>query len=100
VTLFHEDAVDQPAMVVSQPTPEYPAVLKAAQLEGRVVLEFVVDTMGAVEPHSVTVLESTHPGFGRSAVESVLGSRFTPAKIRGAAVRQVVRQGVSFRIER
>lgn len=98
-TVFREELVDEPATVLTQPAPVYPPLLKAAGIEGRVVLEFVVDTLGAVEPSTVRSLESTHGAFEESARRTVLASRFAPARIRGTAVRQLVRQGVSFRVE-
>lgn len=98
--IYREALVDEPAGIVAQPAPVYPPILQAAGIEGRVILEFVVDTLGTVEPLTVRVAEASHPGFERSARESVLGARFTPARIGGGAVRQLVRQGVSFRIGR
>ncbi|MFN0179014.1 MAG: TonB family protein [Gemmatimonadales bacterium] len=96
---FIEAAVDEPARVIHQPAPEYPPVLKAAGIEGRVVLEFVVDTLGAVERSSIRVVEPGQRGFEESAQRAVLGARFAPARIRGQPVRQLVRQGVGFRIQ-
>lgn len=99
-SVYLEDRVDEPASVVTQATPVYPPILKAAGIEGRVVLQFVVDTTGAVEPESIKTIETSHGGFEASAREAILASRFTPARIRGAAVRQLVRQGISFRVDR
>ena len=97
--VYSEASVDLPATVEWQPAPRYPSVLRAAGLGGRVVLQFVVDTSGRVEPASVTVLEVVHLAFGASAEEAVLRTRFRPARVRGQPVRQLVRQGVTFRIE-
>ncbi len=96
--VFREEVVDEPARVLSQRAPTYPPVLKAAGIVGRVVVEFVVDRSGTVEGGSVKVVELSHAGFERSAREAVLGTRFSPAKIHGTPVRQLVRQGVSYRI--
>jgi protein TonB len=99
VTSFTSSEVDQPATVISQPRPRYPSVLQAAGLTGQVTIEFVIDTTGRVEPASVRIVASSHPGFESSATETILGSRFHPGKVRGMPVRQLFRQTVAFRLE-
>ena len=89
---------DVPAEVVHQPAPRYPPALQHAGLEGRVVLEFIIDTTGHVEPGSLRVLERSRPGFDGSAVETILASLFRPAQVRGRPVRQRTIQAVVFRI--
>ena len=98
VALFSEAAVDEPARVLSQPAPVFPAVLKAAGVGGRVVVQFVVDTVGIVEPGSMSFAETSHPAFESSARTAIEHSRFAPARIRGRAVRQLVRQSIRFEI--
>jgi TonB family protein len=98
-TIYHEATVDTPAEILSRSRPSYPPSLRAAGLSGRVVLQFVVDTAGRVEPGSIDVLEGAHAAFESSAIEAVLDARFRPARVRGRPVRQLVRQGMTFRIE-
>jgi len=85
-----------PAIVVSQPAPRYPKHLETLGLEGRVVVEFVIDTAGQVEPASLRVLESTHQAFDQAARTTMLESVFKPARLSGHAVRQLTRQAVRF----
>jgi TonB family protein len=85
-----------PAAVVSQPPPRYPAPLQALGIEGRVLVEFVIDTSGHVEPGSVRALESTHPAFEKAAHEAMIKSLFQPARLSGHPVRQLTRQAVKF----
>jgi periplasmic protein TonB len=85
-----------PATVVSQPAPRYPKHLEAAGLQGRVLVEFVIDATGHVEPGSVRSLESTHPAFEAAAQKAMLGSLFKPARWSGHPVRQLTRQSVRF----
>jgi TonB family protein len=89
-----------PATVVSQPAPRYPAPLQALGLEGRVVVEFVIDTSGNVEPGSVRTLESTHPAFEKAAHAAMVKSLFQPARLSGHPVRQLTRQPVRFVVAR
>ena len=98
--VYRDELVDEPAAVLVQPRPRYPPLLAAAGATGRVSLQFVVDTAGAVELGSVSVLEPAHEAFVAAARKALDGSRFSPARIRGRAVRQLVRQTIAFRLDR
>ena len=95
--LRDELEVDDPVQLLEQPPVGYPPALAQASVAGRVELEFVVDTLGRVEPQSVRTLASTHTEFETAARRAVLSSRFRPAHWRGQVVRQVVRQSFRFR---
>jgi protein TonB len=90
--------VDEAAVVVHQPSPRYPPVLQQAGIEGRVLVEFIIDTAGHMEAASLRVLESSNPGFDAAAGETVARSLFRPARVRGAPVRQRTVQSIVFRI--
>ncbi|HET8834139.1 MAG TPA: TonB family protein [Gemmatimonadales bacterium] len=92
------EAVDDPARVIHQPPPRYPSALSHAGITGRVELDYVVDTTGHAEARSLRTLESTHPAFEAAARASVLAARYSPARVRGRVVRQLVRQTLSFRL--
>lgn len=94
--VYTQNLVDEPVELLTAPAPAYPAVLAGAGMAGRVVLEFVVDTLGQVEPASIRVVESAHPAFEASARAAISGARFRPARARDHAVRQRVRQAVRF----
>jgi protein TonB len=81
---------------VDNPQPEYPATLRAAMIEGSVVLQFVVDSTGRVEPQSVSVLRPAHSLFIDSARRWLTRTRYTPAQIGGRPVRQLVQQELVF----
>jgi protein TonB len=90
--------VDEPAVVLHQPSPRYPPVLQQAGIEGRVLLEFIIDTTGHMETESLRVLETSNPGFNAAAGETVRRSIFRPARVHGGAVRQRTIQSIAFRI--
>ena len=79
--------------------PVYPPVLKSAGVEGRVSLRFVVGIDGRPELGTIQVLSSTNKAFESPAIEAIKKSRFKPAKIRGAPVRQLVDQAVRFSLQ-
>jgi TonB family protein len=84
------------ATLVSQPAPKYPKPLEAVGIEGRVALQFVIDTTGRIEPTSVRILESTHDAFEAAAREALTGAIFRPARLGGHPVRELARQSIRF----
>jgi periplasmic protein TonB len=82
--------VERVAQPLAPARPRYPETLRAAGVEGRASLRFVVDTAGRVEPGSVQVAGATHPLFGEAARAAVAGLRFRPAEAGGHRVRQLV----------
>jgi TonB family protein len=90
--------VDEPAAVIRQPSPRYPPVLQQAGFEGRVMLEFIIDTTGHPEPASLRVIERSRDGFDAAALETIEHSLFRPARVGGRPVRQRTLQWVVFRI--
>lgn len=95
---FTVDQVDDPVLYLDGPSPNYPPVLKGAGVEGKVSLRFVVGTDGRAESATIQVLSSTNKAFEAPAIDVVKKSRFKPAKIKGAPVRQLVDQAVSFKL--
>jgi TonB family protein len=89
--------VDDPVRVLEAASPRYPRSLEMAGIAGRVVLQFVVDTLGQVERATITVSEATDSAFARSSREAITATRFSPAHMRGQVVRQLVRQTHLFR---
>jgi protein TonB len=95
-----EDAVEQRPVLVagSCRPPSYPIQLRLARVEGRVLLQFVVDTQGNVEPGSVTVLQSAHRLFDAPARQAILSCRYRPGRFANRAVRVRVQAPVVFRL--
>jgi len=78
------------------PKPEYPSALRASHLEGEVVVQFVVDVTGRVEPSSIVIVRGTHPLFAESVRRWLARTRYSPAEFRGGPVRQLVQQVIGF----
>jgi len=92
-----EDARFSAAEMIVQPRFVYPRLLLEAGVSGRVTLQFIVDTLGSVEPTSIQVTSSTHDAFAGAAREGILEARFSPARYGGRTVRQLSRMPVSFK---
>lgn len=93
-------AVDEQPRLLWHPMPRYPAVLRQAGIEGRVMVETVLDTLGRAEPALARVVSSPHPMFDPEALAVVTASRYQPARVRGQAVRVRIRVPISFEIRR
>jgi len=94
---YTSDQVDMVARLDSGSLrPSYPDSLYRAGVGGRVVVEFVVDSAGAVDPASVDVMASTDPRFALAVRQALTLTRFVPATLRGRHVRQVVQLPVEF----
>ena len=77
-------SLDHTPRTRAQPAPFYPAVLRSTGTEGRVVVEFTVDTSGRVT--SATVLSSTQREFEDETIRAVMKWRFEPGRRNGRAV--------------
>ena len=95
---FLQEQVDDPVQPINIPKPRYPPVLQQAGVSGYVDAQYVVDTLGHAEPVSWKVLRSSNAQFEAPAREAILKGVFKPARIKGAAVRQLVQQKISFNI--
>ena len=70
--------------------------LRLGQPDRVPVLEFVVDEEGNADRSSIRALNSTHMAFESPATRMIEGCRFRPARIRGQAVKVLVRMPVNF----
>jgi len=70
----------------------YPRDSVIAQHGGHVVVTFVVDTLGGVDPCSIEIHEATHPAFAETARAYIPGLRFQPGTRGGRKVNVLVRQ--------
>lgn len=91
--------VERAAVPLGQVRARYPDALRDAGIGGRVVLRFVVDTLGRVEPATVETVSATDPRFGDAARRAIGGLRFRPAEAGGRHVRQLVELPFEFVIQ-
>jgi periplasmic protein TonB len=89
---------DEHADVLSGPLPVYPDLLRQAGIEGKVVLEAVVDTTGRALAQSIAVVTASNPGFIAPARQALLATLFRPAMVGGKPVRMLVRIPYEFAI--
>ncbi len=93
--------VEKAAMVAdASVVPRYPESLRAAMIEGEVLMRFVVDTTGVADAASLQVIRSTHPLFTDAVVLAIKRMRFYPAEIGNRKVRMLVEQPFTFNLEK
>ncbi|MEO5818829.1 MAG: TonB family protein [Gemmatimonadaceae bacterium] len=74
------NAPTSPTLIGAAPQPQYPESLRDQQIEGEVVVQFVVDETGRPDVSSMTVVRSPH-ALLTNAVRAVLPQfRFEPAR--------------------
>lgn len=78
--------------------PTYPENLLRRQIEGHVLVQYVVDTTGFVDTSTFRVLEATHSEFVRAVRSALPFMRFRPAKMGSRRVAQLVQQPFTFQI--
>jgi protein TonB len=98
--VFMESVVEERPEVLSGPALAYPDLLRQAGVQGRVLVQAIIDTSGRAEPPSVKVIQSANPGFDQPAKNYVLRALFRPARVHGRAVRVLVNLPIDFKIKR
>ena len=96
--VYAEGLVEERPALLSAPPPIYPALLKQAGIQGRVILPAVIDTTGRVEPASVRIMTSPHPAFDQPTRDWVLKALFRPARLHGRGVRVLINLRVDYSI--
>jgi len=80
--------------------PRYPAGLRDAGVQGRVVVQFVVDTLGRAELGELLVLETPHAAFVESVRAALARYRFSVGEAGGRKVRTRVQLPFEFTLTR
>lgn len=96
-SIYTADDVDQAAR--AEPggmRVEYPQLLRAMNVRGSIVAEFIVDTNGVVEPESFSVVMASDRRFADAVRRALQQARFRPAERGGRKVRQLIRQRYEF----
>lgn len=96
--VYDPRVVEQTPELLSSPPPRYPEACRVDHVQGVVIVQGVVDTLGHMERNSLKVISSPHPALAASAIESLSGAVFRPGRVEGRAVRVLVQVPVQFTI--
>ena len=97
---YEENQVERAVQVSRMTPPRYPDALKSVGVEGTVAMRFIVGADGKVEPGSINVIDSPHALFSSAVRQALLNARYRPAEAGGRAVRQLVEQTFSFKLDK
>lgn len=99
------DSIGRMAPIAARELSEKPAVRSCtaesppgalAGVNGAVVVAYIVDTLGRVEPASVRIVQASHAGLIPAAIASVRSCRLVPGRREGRPVRTALQQRVTF----
>jgi len=99
---YFDYQVESEAVPKAQNTalPRYPDALRAANIEGVVLAQFVVDTSGQAVMETFKVLRTTHADFTDAVRKALPDMRFTPAEVGRRPVKQLVQMPFTFSLSR
>lgn len=98
--VFMEAVVEEKPELLSAPQPMYPELLRQAGIQGTVLVQVVIDTMGRAEPATLKIIKSPNPGFDQPTKTAVLRALFRPARVHGRAVRVLVQVPFNFTLRK
>lgn len=96
---YSENQVDRAVVATRAANPRYPDALRSVNIQGEVMVQYIVDTRGRVEPGSIRILSATHPLFADAVRRALLDARYRPAQAGGQNVRQLVEQPFIFKLQ-
>ena len=89
--------VEKPALPrFGNPSPRYPSMLESSRVEGAVLAQFVVDTLGHADMTTFKILDSSNDLFSASLRSALANWRFYPAEAGGHKVKQIVQLPLKF----
>ena len=100
---YLEYETDKPALSVpGNAPPKYPPELREANIEGEVLVQFVVDTLGRADMRTFRLLgpPRVYREFLQAVIDALPKMRFTPALYRGCKVKQLVQLPFAFKLRR
>lgn len=97
--VFNEEAVDSPPQPSpGNPQPSYPPRARAKGIEGYVKLRLLIGPDGSVQKASVVEVEPQGEGFEDSALNTVRGWSFEPARYKGQPVKMTTELPLRFKL--
>ncbi|HEY3115016.1 MAG TPA: TonB family protein [Gemmatimonadaceae bacterium] len=96
--VYTESQVEKAVEKIGGEAPEYPPALKDAGVEGTVLVQFVVNERGRYEPGTLSVINSSNPGFTAAVKDALPRMKFSAAQIGGKKVQQLVQMPFQFHL--
>jgi len=94
---YFEFQVERPVRLrPEQPHPRYPESMRKSGIQGEVLAQFVVDTLGQADMSTFKVLRSTAIEFTNAVRGALPQMSFFPAELQNRKVRQLVQMPFNF----
>ena len=92
-----EFQVEKPVLAKDgNPLPRYPEILSTSNVEGEVLVQFVVDTLGRAEMSTFKILKASNDLFGQEVKRVLPYYKFFAAEAGGHKVQQFVQLPFTF----
>ena len=96
--VFAASQLDSPLAAIAKAAPVYPPAAKRRNIEGWIKVTFLVDEQGQVD--RVSVLDAEPEGiFDQAVLRCISSWRFKPGTKGGIAVKAMVEQTITFKLE-
>jgi TonB family protein len=92
------DSLTQKPALLSGPPIQYPEDSRRNHIQGRVLVQMILDTLGRVERESIQFATTPDPGFLMPVQQYLAFARFRPARRNGRLVRSIVHMPIDFRL--
>jgi protein TonB len=86
--------------LAGNPAPRYPSALQYAGVSGKVIMQFVIDTLGQVDRRTIYIAYTSDPRFAMAVLEVLPQARFQPAVVDGRKVKELVETPYVFNMRR
>ena len=92
------DSLTKAPALLHGPPLDYPTDLREHQIQGRVVVQMIIDTLGRPESESIQFVTLPDDGFRFPVTQYLAGVWFRPAQRGGHPVRCIVYLPIDFRL--
>jgi TonB family protein len=99
-TFFEFQVEKQVTPAPGNHAPQYPTLLRESNIDGAVLAQFVVDTLGRADMGTFKVLKSDHDLFTASVRGNLPDMKFNPAEVGGRKVKQLVQMPFQFSLSK
>ncbi len=94
---FFVSQVEKPAVARDgNPNPKYPSILESARVEGVVLVQFVVDTLGRAGMSTFRLIDASNEVFAQALEAALPKWRFYTAETGGRKVKEIVQLPLKF----
>jgi len=98
--VYRANQVEEKPKLIWAPPLKYPWLLRQQGVQGRVIVQAIIDSVGRVDPGSVAVVRSPDPGFDDACIDYILHARFQPGRRGGRGVSVLMKIPIDFTIQK